>query len=77
MWGHGLSGSDMFCWGTDDCSWLPTHGFRVVGQNAFIIRSGRFDAAQGLLRAQGLLSAYAFLYEESEGEEILSTICFC
>jgi hypothetical protein len=61
----------MFCCGTDDCSWLPTHGFRVVGQNVFIIRSGRFDAAQGLL------SAYAFLYEESEGEEILSTICFC
>jgi len=39
--------------------------------SAFIIRLGSFDAAQGLL------SAYSFLYRESEGEEILSTICFC
>jgi hypothetical protein len=39
--------------------------------SAFIIRSGSFDAAQGLL------SAYTFLYQESEGEDILSAICFC
>ncbi len=39
--------------------------------SAFIIRLGSFDAAQGLL------SAYSFLYQESEGEDILSTIFFC
>jgi len=39
--------------------------------SAFIIRSGSFNATQGLL------SAYSFLYQESEGEDVLSTICFC
>ncbi len=38
--------------------------------SAFIIRSGSFDLAKGQL------SAYNFFYEELEGEEILSFVCW-
>jgi len=66
--GHGLGGSDVLLW-YRRLQLVVTDGFRVVGQNALITRSGSFDAAQGLL------SAYAFFYQESEREEILSAIC--